>query len=67
MWGQTGGPDIELRMRVAIPSIALLICGVQLMFAGFFLALLVTQGAMTQEPTPAGEAARGAPRPPDGA
>ena len=62
VWGQTGGPDIELRMRVAIPSITLLICGVQLMFAGFFLALLVTQGAMTQA-----AASRGAPRPPDGA
>ena len=77
VWGQTGGPDIELRMRVAIPSIALLICGVQLMFAGFFLALLVTQGAMTQSAAAqgaatagaatGGEAAGGAPRTPDGA
>ena len=56
VWGQTGGDGIELRMRVAIPSIALLICGVQLMFAGFFLALLVTQGAL------GGDAGRG----PDG-
>ena len=45
VWGQTGAPDIETRMRVAIPSVALLVCGVQLAFAGFILALLATQGA----------------------
>ena len=45
VWEQAGGPDIETRMRVAIPSVALLVCGVQMAFSGFFLALLVTQGA----------------------
>lgn len=46
IWAQTGGPDIELRMSVAIPSVALLICGMQLAFSSFFLALLAMQGAM---------------------
>lgn len=46
IWAQTGGPDIELRMSVAIPSVALLICGMQLAFSSFFLALLATQGTM---------------------
>ena len=46
VWAQTVGPDIELRMRVAIPSLTLSICGVQLIFSAFFLVLLATQGPM---------------------
>ena len=46
VWAQTVGPDIETRMRVAIPSLTLSICGVQLIFSAFFLALLATQGSM---------------------
>ena len=48
VWAQTVGPDIETRMRVAIPSLALSICGVQLVFSAFFLALLATQGSMPE-------------------
>ena len=39
-----GGVDVETRLRIAIPSVTLLILGVQVMFAGFLLALLATQG-----------------------
>ena len=46
VWAQTGDPAVELRMRVAIPSITLSIWGMQSIFSSFFLALLVTQGAM---------------------
>lgn len=46
VWSQTGGPDVELRMRVAIPSVTLSIWGMQTIFSSFFLALLGTQGSM---------------------
>ena len=44
LWAQTDGPGLAVRMRVAIPSITLLICGVQLIFSTFMFALLATQG-----------------------
>ena len=46
VWAQTGEADaaIESRLRIAIPSVTLLITGAQLMFAICFMALLVTQG-----------------------
>ncbi len=46
IWAEASGPDVEARMRVAIPSATLLICGMQLVFSSFFFALLVTQGSM---------------------
>lgn len=39
-----GGVDLETRLRIAIPATTLLIVGVQVMFAGFLLSLLATQG-----------------------
>lgn len=44
IWAQTGGPDVETRLRVAIPSVTLVICGFQMVFSAFFFALLKTQG-----------------------
>ena len=44
IWAQTGGPDVETRLRVAIPSVTLVICGFQMVFSAFFFALLTTQG-----------------------
>ncbi len=56
VWAQTGTAAIEARLRVAIPSVALLILGVQLMFSISFLALLVTQtrsrARVKKPPTP---------------
>ena len=46
VWARTSGPDLETRMRVAISSVTVLICGVQLIFSAFFFALLATQGSM---------------------
>lgn len=46
LWARTSDLDLEMRMRVAIPSVTLLICGVQLVFSVFFFALLATQGGM---------------------
>lgn len=43
IWTQTGGVNPEARLRVAIPAITLLILGVQCIFSGCFLALLLTQ------------------------
>ena len=43
IWTQTGGVNLEARLRVGIPAVALLILGVQCMFSGCFLALLLTQ------------------------
>ena len=40
IWAQAHGLGIESRMRVAIPSVTLSICGVQLIFSAFFLELL---------------------------
>ena len=47
IWAQTVGPDIDTRIRVAIPSLTLSICGVHLIFSAFFLALLATQVPMS--------------------
>ena len=44
LWAQADGPGLDVRMRVAIPSITLLICGLQLTFTQFMFALLTTQG-----------------------
>ena len=44
LWAQADGPGLDVRMRVAIPSITLLVCGVQLTFSQFIFALLTTQG-----------------------
>ena len=44
IWAQTGGPDLETRLRVAIPSVTLVICGLQMVFSAFLFALLKTQG-----------------------
>ena len=44
LWAQADGPGLDVRMRVAIPSITLLICGMQLTFSQFMFALLTTQG-----------------------
>ena len=44
LWAQGDGPGLDVRMRVAIPSITLLICGVQLIFSTFMFALLASQG-----------------------
>ncbi len=46
VWAQMGSPNIEVRMRAAVPSVTLLICGVELIFSAFFYALLATQGTM---------------------
>ena len=43
IWAQTHGLGIESRMRVAIPSVTLSICGVQLIFSAFFLMLLAQE------------------------
>ena len=43
LWAQADGPGLDVRMRVAIPSITLLICGMQLTFSQFMFALLTTQ------------------------
>lgn len=45
IWAQAHGLGIESRMRVAIPSVTLSICGVQLIFSAFFLVLLA-QGSI---------------------
>ncbi len=55
IWAQTGGPDLETRLRVAIPSVTLVICGLQMVFSAFFFALLTTQGGIAGR----GGAARG--------
>ncbi len=44
VWVQTGAVAIETRLSIAIPSVALLVVGVQVMFFGFLLALISTQG-----------------------
>ncbi len=44
VWAQTGASAIEMRPSVAIPSVALLVIGVQTMFSGFLPALIATQG-----------------------
>lgn len=44
VWAQTDVLDLETRMRVAVPSATLFICGTQMAFSAFFLALLRTQG-----------------------
>ncbi len=44
VWAQTGPAEVEARLAVAIPSVALLAVGVQTMFFGFLLALIATQG-----------------------
>ena len=43
VWAQTVGVDQGARLRVAIPSVALLIVGVQIIFSSFLLALLAGQ------------------------
>ena len=45
VWAQSGGPEAEARLRIAIPSVTMFILGMQLMFSVCFMALLVTQGA----------------------
>ncbi len=47
VWAQAGdaASAVESRLRIAIPSVTLLIVGVQLMFSVCFMALLVTQGS----------------------
>ncbi len=45
VWAQTGPAAIETRLTIAIPSVAMLVAGVQTMFSGFLLALIATQGA----------------------
>ena len=44
LFAQGDGSGLAVRMRVAIPSITLLICGVQLIFSTFMFALLASQG-----------------------
>ena len=44
LFAQGDGPGLGVRMRVAIPSITLLIGGVQIIFSQFMFALLTTQG-----------------------
>ena len=44
LFAQGDGPGLDVRMRVAIPSITLLICGAQLIFSTFMFALLASQG-----------------------
>ena len=44
VWAQTGPAVIETRLSIAIPSVAMLVVGVQTMFSGFLLALIATQG-----------------------
>ncbi len=44
VWAQTGPAVIETRLSIAIPSVTLLAVGVQTMFSGFLLALIVMQG-----------------------
>ncbi len=44
LFAQGDGFGLGVRMRVAIPSITLLVCGVQLTFSQFMFALLTTQG-----------------------
>ena len=44
VWAQTGPAAIETRLTVAIPSVAMLVVGVQTMFSGFLLAFIATQG-----------------------
>ena len=46
IWTRTGEFALEQRLRVAIPSLTLLILGVQVMFNGAFLALLQMRGAV---------------------
>ena len=46
IWTQTGGVDPEVRLRVAIPAVTLLILGVQCIFSQCFLALLGIQGGV---------------------
>ncbi len=48
VWVQTGPAAIETRLTVTIPSVAMLVVGLQTMFSGFLLALLATQGAGTR-------------------
>ncbi len=43
IWAQTGPVEIESRLSIAIPSVTLLILGVQVMFFGFLMTLLATQ------------------------
>ena len=44
VWAQIGAAAIETSLIIAIPSVALLVVGVQTMFSGFLLALIATQG-----------------------
>ena len=44
LFAQGDGSGLAVRMRVAIPSVTLLICGVQLIFSTFMFALLASQG-----------------------
>ena len=44
VWAQTGAAEIEMRLSVAIPSVALLIVGIKTVFFGLLLALIATQG-----------------------
>ena len=44
VWAQTGPAAIETRLTIAIPSVAMLVVGVQMMFSGFLLAFIATQG-----------------------
>lgn len=53
LWAQGDDFGLETRMRVAIPSITLLICGVQLIFSTFIFALLATQGEPARSRTAA--------------
>ena len=46
VWSQTGAGgvlDVEMRLRVAIPSVTVLIVAVEVMFSGFLLTLLASQ------------------------
>ena len=60
VWSQTGPGQLETRLGVAIPSITALILGIQIMFFGFLIELLATQGMGKAESrtsrSPSGEA-----------
>ena len=43
VWAQTGVAEMETRLSIAIPSVTLLILGVQAMFFGFLLTLIAMQ------------------------
>ncbi len=59
IWTQTGEFALEQRLRVAIPSLTLLILGVQVMFNGAFLALLQMRGAVQSPVAPVAKVGAG--------